>query len=132
MYFGFPESDWTSDFVKKRKRNKAAIALRFDSYIPFPSLDKTLLSGVYRNDLYGDIVIKEKNKNLLMLYKKAEIPLEPISGQLFSIDTHLLTDRYGDDDKCLISFKLSGDGAVTELVPSLLDHGGDAHFKKVD
>jgi hypothetical protein len=67
-----------------------------------------------------------------MLYRNAEIPLNPISGQLFSIDPHLLTDRYGDDDRCLISFKISDEGTVAELVPSLLDHGGDAHFKKVD
>lgn len=128
-YFNFSKHDWNADILKKQHHIQEYFKNRYNSYIMAPSLDIEKLEGNYQNDFYGDLKIQEKGGKLILEYRNRKIPLHHIGGTVFSLESHLLTPHYGDNDVCTLYFQISKE-KIKGLHISLLREGNNLFKKK--
>jgi CubicO group peptidase (beta-lactamase class C family) len=130
MCFGFPEKDWSAIIKKKQMRIQKMYETQYERYVLAPSLKSTYLRGMYRNSLYGEIKVVEKNGSLAVEYRGNCAKLEHVGGTLFSVKSYDLTPNYSDDEHCTIHFSSDNNGHVSGLHVSLIRDGSD-FFERV-
>lgn len=130
LYLGLSKVDWSErlrkSFLSIKKQNKMYKATqRLQN--PKKARALTDYEGVYKNDLYGQLVLKAESNILYLMFRNKKIPLEHFNGNEFTFPGHLLSETYCESDTGYIDFG-SRDGEKLDLcaISSLL-HDGKEH-----
>jgi CubicO group peptidase (beta-lactamase class C family) len=130
VLFGFPETDWSTDIKKKQMRIQKAYDNQYECYVLAPALKPAYLCGTYRNSLFGELKVVEKNGGVAVIYRGRCAPLIPVGGPVFTVQSHDLTINYGDDERCSIYFSSDDRGSISGVHMSLIKDGSDL-FERV-
>jgi CubicO group peptidase (beta-lactamase class C family) len=123
LYFKFSNHDWSADMLKKNLRVRKMFKNQYDCYVLSPPPNPKTLCGVYRNDLYGDLIVEQQSGGGLQLkFRNSSIPMVHVGGQVYKINAYDLTTNYGDDDFCSVYFTSGHD--MNNLTVSLLRDSG--------
>lgn len=126
-YFNISNYDWSA----QQKKVKDTLYKRMDdknaNYIVAPSIAPNRVAGVYHHTLYGSARVEELHERLYLRFRGKRLPLKPIGGPCFTLDSHALSPHWGDDEECVVTFTPGGEKASMRI--SLL-HEGKGDFVK--
>ncbi len=128
-YLGGKERDWSAEYLKINKeaqdKAKAEEKKREEERAKDskPSLSQEKYVGTYKNEMYGDVTIKEENGKLVIQFYPAYV------GDMnhWQYDTYQVAWRDKTEGKELVTFTLNPSGKV-----DWLKWQGLADFKKSD
>ncbi len=133
MYLGNPDVDWSAQMLATMKETmkKAEAEFPVRPQDPLPPMPLEKYVGNYRNDVYGEINITEKNGGLVLTIgpNKVEMYLTPWNRDTFSI----YWPFYGDagDPGGFAWFETDPEGTVTDVTVNLLNEDGCGVFERI-
>lgn len=126
-YFNLSNYDWSA----KQKKTKEALYKSTSgedvAYIAAPSIDLQCVAGTYVHSLYGEARIEELHGRLYLRFQGKRLLLKPIGGPCFTLNSHELSDHWGDDEECMVIFTTGKKGASMRIT---LLHEGKGDFMK--
>jgi len=133
MYLGSPDVDWSGELLLKMKDaiKKAEAELPAPPEDPLPPMPLEEYAGNYRNAVYGQINITEKNGGLVLTIgpNKVEMHLTPWNRDTFSIYWPFYNDLSEPGGFAL--FEADPKGAVTSVTINLLNEDGCGVFERI-
>jgi CubicO group peptidase (beta-lactamase class C family) len=127
MYFGKAERDWSGESLAKEKKNEEA-NLPVVPKNPLPPMEIKNYTGTYINDIYGEITVSQKDKDLIVTIgpKKLNLFLKHWDRDTF---TGSLSDG---EEQGFATFQTDYTPKATGLTLYMLNKDGCGVFKKVD
>lgn len=127
-YFNLSNYDWSA----QQKKIKDTLQKRMDdvhaNYVAAPSIHPKDVAGVYEHSLYGSARVEELHERLYVRFRGKRLPLIPIGGPCFKLNSHALSDHWGDDEECIVTFTPGSKNASMRI--SLLHEGKGDFMKK--
>eukprot|EP01035_Chromulina_nebulosa_P018428 gene18428-24132_t len=137
LYLGISTIDWSKrlrdKFISVKENNKRYKAMQ---RLQKPKKAKLLKEyvGIYKNNLYGEIIIQSESSSIYLMMRGKKIPLEHFNGDEFTFPGYLASEAYSDSDIGYIDFG-SRNGEKLDLcaVSTLEMHEGKDHglFERV-
>ncbi|MES2608402.1 MAG: serine hydrolase [Pseudomonadota bacterium] len=129
LYLGLSEIDWSKrlrdEFVSIKKQNKMYKTIQ---RLQNPKTARALTdyTGTYKNDLYGQLELKQDKNTLFLIFRNKKIHLEHFNGNEFVFPGHLLSETYCESDIGYIDFGArNGNKLDVCAISSLLNEGKD-------
>jgi len=133
MYLGSPDVDWSREMLAQMKEamKKAEAELPVPPENPLSTMPLEKYVGDYRNNVYGQINITEKNGGLVLTIgpSKVEMYLTPWNRDTFSIYWPFY--GHAGDPGGFALFQADPEGAITSVTVNLLNEDGCGVFERI-
>ncbi|PJD97030.1 MAG: hypothetical protein CK425_04540 [Parachlamydia sp.] len=126
LYYGRNSKNWSQQFLAEAQKTKKIVSA---PAAPFPAMPLSHYTGTYSNPIYGNVFIKEDQKNLLLVIpSKVEhnIPLTHWDRDIFSLKWPNL-----EEPPSKVSFLLNEEGAVSKMDIEVFSEEGSGDFIKI-
>jgi CubicO group peptidase (beta-lactamase class C family) len=130
LYLGLSKIDWNQrlkdNFVSIKKQNKMYKTIQ---RLQNPKKARVLTdyTGIYKNDLYGELELKAESNTLYLMFRNKKIPLEHFNGNEFTFPGHLLSENYCESDIGYIDFGARNGNQLDLCAISSLLYDGKEH-----
>ncbi|MEQ8222117.1 MAG: serine hydrolase [Candidatus Eremiobacterota bacterium] len=127
MYFDRHERDWSGEYLAIEKKKEDPANAPVAPKNPLPPMELTNYTGTYSNDIYGEITVAEKNKELI-------ITIGPKNMNLFlkHRDRDTFTLSLADDSgQGFATFQTDYKSKAAVLTIDMLNKDGCGVFKRV-
>lgn len=132
LCFGFSKIDWAqADLDRKeaieKKQNEFHDDLANKNPAPHEEIEK--YAGTYTSDIYGEIIISEKNEKLTLSNGVRKTELQHVNGNIFKFPCKDILFSYFDEDE-YVSFFKDKQGAIDSFYISCFEEGKTTFKKK--
>jgi len=126
MYYDKSSKNWSQHFLKQAENAKQPPPAPINS---FPAMPLDRYAGTYSNQIYGDFLIKEDTKNLVLVTSgkiKQELPLTHWDRDIFILDW-----PYSGEEPFKVSFMMNPEGLVSKMDIDAFSREGSGDFIKI-
>lgn len=128
MYFNKPDQNWSQKFLAKAKEEAKTSEKKPEN----PSSPQPLSNyvGTYRNSIFGDVIVKEEDQNLMIVFgkKQQQFTLKPWDRDIFTMAWPIFD--LGSDKPIKVLFSSDSTGKIERMMIDLLIEEGEGSFYK--
>lgn len=124
QYFGKPDKNWSQHFLEQSQKAEPKTEAPQNISPPLPL---HLYTGTYINPIYGELLVKIENKNLVLSLGKIT---QTFTLSHWDRDIFTLEDPFSGELPSKVSFLLNKDGIVSTVQLEFLSKEGAGDFIK--